>query len=106
MNIKIFGEKQRISGKSRRLSIFGSSVRTDWRVIVAVGLLSVIAGGVHAESRLSAVREAAAAGELRRGGEDTLEVPEATDMVRMLDERGPAPAAPAAAPVATTTDVN
>jgi hypothetical protein len=113
MNIKIFGEKQRISGKGRRLSIFGSSVRTDWRVIVLVGLLSVITGGVYAESRLSAVREAAAAGELRRGGEDTLEVPEATDMVRTIDERGPAPAAPAAtttapatAPVATTTDAN
>ena len=100
MNIKIFGERQKLSGKGRRLSVFGSSVRTDWRIIVAIGLLSVIAGGVYAESRLSAVRDAAAAGELRRGGEDTLEVPEATDIVRALEERGPAPAA---APTATST---
>lgn len=101
MNIKIFGERHRMSGKGRRLSVFGSSVRADWRVIVAIGLAAVAAGGLYAEARLAAVREAAAAGELRRGGEDTLEVPAATEALRMFGERGPAPVAPV--PAATTT---
>ncbi len=97
MKIKIFGEKLKLDGKGRRLSIFGSTTRADWRVVILIGIAAVIAGGVYAETRLAAVRATALQGELRRGGEDTLEVPEAADMVRLLDARGAAVVTPSAA---------
>ncbi len=98
MRVKIFGEKLKVKGKGRHLGFIAGSVSADWRAALVVAILAIVAGGVYAETRLAAVRAAAEKGELRRGGEDTLEVPEAADIVRELDGRGPAPAAvPAAA---------
>ncbi len=90
--MKIFGQKVSANGRGRCLSILGCTPRADWRAVLVAAITAIAAGAVYAESRLAAVRDAAAAGELRRGGEDTLEVPEAADLVRALEARGPAPA--------------
>lgn len=104
MRIKVFGQQVKVKGKGRHLSVFGSSTRVDWRVALAVALAAVVAGGVYAESRLAAVRAAAEKGELRRGGEDTLEVPEAAEVLRVFDARGAAPAGAASGAPASTTE--
>ncbi len=103
MAVKIFGQKLSASGRGRCLSILGCTPRADWRAVLVVALAAVAAGAVYAESRLAAVRDAAAAGELRRGGEDTLEVPAAADLVRALEARGVAPGTAATTSAATTT---
>lgn len=103
MKIKIFGEKLKLNGKGRHLSIFGSTTRADWHVVIFVGIAAVIAGGFYAETRLAAVRATALQGELRRGGEDTLEVPEAAEIAGLLGERGAATSLTAATSTATST---
>lgn len=101
MQIKLFGQKLQAKGKGRHLGFLFGSVRADWRAALVLAILSVLAGALYAEARLGAVRAAAEKGELRRGGEDTLEVPEAADIVRVLDGRGPAPES--VQPAAATT---
>jgi hypothetical protein len=93
MQIKLFGQKLQAKGKGRHLGFLFGSVRADWRAVLVLALLAVLAGALYAEARLGAIRAAADKGELRRGGEDTLEVPEAAEIVRVLDGRGAAPAA-------------
>lgn len=95
MDTNLFKKKMKISAKGRRLALLGGSLRADWRAVLAVGLLAIAAGGAYAETRLASVREIAAAGELRRGSGDTLDVPGAIDLVGTLEERGPSPVAPA-----------
>lgn len=91
MQIKLFGQKLHTKGKGRHLGFLFGSIRADWRAVLVLALLAVLAGALYAEERFGAVRSAAEKGELRRGGEDTLEVPEAAEIVRVLDGRGPAP---------------
>jgi hypothetical protein len=103
MRIKIFGQQVKMKGKGRRLAFFGDSSRADWHVVLGVALAAIVAGGFYAETRLGAVRAAAERGELRLGGEDALEVPEATEILRVLDARGAPPLGDAPAEAATAT---
>lgn len=102
MRIKVFGQKVKVQGKGRHLAFFGDSTRTDWRVVLAIALAAIVAGGTYAETRLAAVRAAAEKGELRKGGEETLEVPEASEAIRALEARGPAPLAATSAAASST----
>ena len=91
--MKLFTRKHK--HRRRKLAVFGATPRADWRVVLAVGLVAIVAGVFYAESRLAAVRAAAEEGELRRGGKDTLLAPGAAELVASFAERGPSPIAPA-----------
>jgi hypothetical protein len=91
--------------RRRRLALLGATPRADWHVVLAVGAIAIAAAVYLGEVRLAAVRAAAAAGELRRGGEDTLTVSVAEELVATFAERGPSPIAPAAPAAATGTPV-
>jgi hypothetical protein len=103
--MELFGKKL-VRHHRRRLAIFGATPRSDWRAILAVGILAVGVGTYMGEARLDAIRDAAKQGELRRGGGDALTVSAAAEVLGQLDKRGPSPLTPAVAtgtPVAATT---